>query len=311
MAREEEVFDFSSKEFTKEDLVTALNDMVIEFKNLSAIVPTRLSVHTNELSNFQTGESSETKTDESTELSYENEKLKEIVQSLTEENERSKYVMAAWKKSSEAVSQISTYQRHPKCKFGIGYKGGKSDNHKHSKELNLNKNKLPFISFVKSSSIDTEADHGLPLTKEINYAVNAETQPDQDAPQQEVDNSEFTEEIGWLDYALREREPKETEPKAKKPKVKETKGKAKKEKKQVAEKSVSQSTDTERTPIVIPSGSANRAASPNPNPTEEVPISKPADEVQNQGEHAQQPENTHNPESLTRAESSASATGRS
>ncbi|XP_047314555.1 uncharacterized protein LOC124918450 [Impatiens glandulifera] len=86
MAKEEEVFDFSFEEFIKEDLVTTLNDMVIEFKNLSALVPTRLNVHTDQPSNFQTGESIGTKTDEPVELSYENEKLKETVQSLTEEN---------------------------------------------------------------------------------------------------------------------------------------------------------------------------------------------------------------------------------
>ncbi|XP_047309639.1 uncharacterized protein LOC124913060 [Impatiens glandulifera] len=175
MAKEEEVFDFSSEEFTNEDLVTALNDMIIEFKNIFSLIPIRLNVHTDQPSNFQIGESSGTKTDELVELSYENEKLKETVQSLTEENERSKYVLAAWKKSNEAVNQMSTYQRHPKCKFGLGYKGGKSANRTHSKELNLNKNKISFISFIKSSSTDTEADHEIPLTKEIKYVSPTDT----------------------------------------------------------------------------------------------------------------------------------------
>ncbi|MDQ9782998.1 hypothetical protein, partial [Serratia marcescens] len=35
MADDSEVFDFSSDEFTREDLVTALNDMVIEYRTLS------------------------------------------------------------------------------------------------------------------------------------------------------------------------------------------------------------------------------------------------------------------------------------
>ncbi|XP_047335531.1 uncharacterized protein LOC124939063 [Impatiens glandulifera] len=101
MAKEEEVFDFSCEEFTKEDLVTVLNDIVVEFKNLSSLLPTRLNVHIDKLSNFQTG--------------------------------------------------------------------GKSANRKSSNELNLNKNKLPFIIFVKSSSTDNEADHDSKLAKEIKY----------------------------------------------------------------------------------------------------------------------------------------------
>ena len=35
MADDIEVFDFSSDEFTRSDLITALNDMVIEYRKLS------------------------------------------------------------------------------------------------------------------------------------------------------------------------------------------------------------------------------------------------------------------------------------
>ncbi|MDQ9786282.1 hypothetical protein, partial [Serratia marcescens] len=35
MANDSEVFDFSSDEFTREDLITALNDVVIEYTTLS------------------------------------------------------------------------------------------------------------------------------------------------------------------------------------------------------------------------------------------------------------------------------------
>ena len=35
MADDSEVFDFASDEFTKDDLVNALNEMVVEYKKLS------------------------------------------------------------------------------------------------------------------------------------------------------------------------------------------------------------------------------------------------------------------------------------
>ncbi|XP_047331575.1 uncharacterized protein LOC124935169 [Impatiens glandulifera] len=174
MAKEEEVpnfqeeFDFSSEEFTKEDLVIALNDMVAEFKNLSTILPIRSNVEIRE-SSGTISKPSGTKTYEPIELSCENEKLKEKVQSLTKENERTKYVMDVWKKSSEAVSQMSTYQRHPKCMFGLGYKGSKLANQKSSNGMKLNKGNLSFVRFVKSSSTDNGADHDSKADKEIKY----------------------------------------------------------------------------------------------------------------------------------------------
>ncbi|XP_047339787.1 uncharacterized protein LOC124943296 [Impatiens glandulifera] len=167
MVNQEEVFDFFCEEFTRQDLVTVHNDMVIEFKNLSALVPTRL--------NFHTSESSGTKTDEPTELSCENEKLKETVKSLIEENERSNYMMAAWKRSSESVSQMSSYQRQHNCKFGIGYDDSKSTKRKPSNGLKLGKDKLHFISFVKSSSTNNETVHDSKLAKELKYVCPTDT----------------------------------------------------------------------------------------------------------------------------------------
>ncbi|XP_047335559.1 uncharacterized protein LOC124939092 [Impatiens glandulifera] len=95
MANEEEVFDFTFEEFTQDDLIIALNDMVIKYKNLSELV-----------SNQPTKASGST-----TELSSKNKKLKEKVQLLTEENERTKYVIATWTRSGDDVSQMTSHQR--------------------------------------------------------------------------------------------------------------------------------------------------------------------------------------------------------
>ncbi|XP_047340579.1 uncharacterized protein LOC124944302 [Impatiens glandulifera] len=94
MENDEEVFDFASEEFTREDLITTLNDMVIEYKilsNLVSIQPDNQTIRT-------------------IELSFETEKLKETVKLLTKENERTKYVIVAWMKSGDVVSQMTSHQ---------------------------------------------------------------------------------------------------------------------------------------------------------------------------------------------------------
>ncbi|XP_047331479.1 uncharacterized protein LOC124935061 [Impatiens glandulifera] len=141
MTNDEEVFDFASKEFTREDLIIALNDIVIEYKNLSNLVSTQ--------PDNQTGRTLE--------LTYENERLKEKVQVLTKENERMNYVIAAWTKYGDEVNQMTRHQRPANCKFGLGYDNSNSD--KSCEMSKPKKDKFPFISFVKSTSIDTKASH--------------------------------------------------------------------------------------------------------------------------------------------------------
>ncbi|XP_047309685.1 uncharacterized protein LOC124913108 [Impatiens glandulifera] len=152
MANEKEVFDFASKEFTQEDLITTLNDMVIEYRNLSNLLPTQLN----------------NQTSRTIELSSKNEKLKETIQLLTEENERKQYLIAAWTKSRDYVRQMNSHQRPPNYKFILGYDNRSLD--KPCKELKLSKDKLPFITFVKSTSTNSEACHdSIKPTKELKY----------------------------------------------------------------------------------------------------------------------------------------------
>ncbi|XP_047335480.1 uncharacterized protein LOC124939006 [Impatiens glandulifera] len=85
-----------------------------------------------EPSKTQIGELSEIQTGGPIELSFENEKLKETVQSLIEENERTKYAMDVWKRSRDVVSQMTSHLRPYNCKFGLGYDNRNPDKSKSS-----------------------------------------------------------------------------------------------------------------------------------------------------------------------------------
>ncbi|XP_047314292.1 uncharacterized protein LOC124918083 [Impatiens glandulifera] len=154
MANDEEVFDFASEEFTRVDLITALNDMVIECKKLYVLASTQL----------------DNTTGKTNELSYENKKLKETVQLLTKEKEKTNYLIVAWTKSRDAVNQMMSHQRPANCKFGLGYDNSNLD--KSCKELKPKKGKLPSISFVNGTSTNTQTSHGADESvtkKELKY----------------------------------------------------------------------------------------------------------------------------------------------
>ena len=100
MADDDQVFDFSSDEFSKDDLVNALNDMVIEYKKLSDSFKD-LKSDSKDFSK-QTNETEVLK-NRVFELSVENEKLKAIVQSLSFENNRLNYIFKSWTQSGIAL----------------------------------------------------------------------------------------------------------------------------------------------------------------------------------------------------------------
>ena len=78
MADDSEVFDFASDEFTKTDLVNALNEMVIEYKKLSDSFNEMNLKNKSDSTSFQTIQSDILK-NQVTELSTENKKLKATV----------------------------------------------------------------------------------------------------------------------------------------------------------------------------------------------------------------------------------------
>ncbi|KZV44160.1 hypothetical protein F511_13083 [Dorcoceras hygrometricum] len=102
---EDEVFDFSNTEFTREDLITALNKMVHEYKKLSQTFKEVKAENMNlknssaEPSTVQLGETDSLQI-ELSKLKTENESLRLRSCELESENERLKEVMSSWTQSS-------------------------------------------------------------------------------------------------------------------------------------------------------------------------------------------------------------------
>ena len=154
-ADELEVFDFSSEEFTKIDLINALDEMVIEYKKLSDSFNEINLKNTADSKTFETIETKDLK-NRVDELTVENEKLTAIVQDTSLEIKCLNYVINAWTKSSADLKWLHEQQRPAGCKFGLGFTPNSTD------ESNIKltpKNKLKRISFVKERPADESADH--------------------------------------------------------------------------------------------------------------------------------------------------------
>ncbi|KZV23092.1 hypothetical protein F511_06616 [Dorcoceras hygrometricum] len=121
----EEVFDFSNLEFTREDLVTALNDMVQEYNKLSKsfeeVKAERESYATKaELvssSNIQAALSK---------LATENEELKSRSQEMLNENQWLAGIISSWTRSSASLDKLHGAMKPTGEKYGLGYDGNDS-----------------------------------------------------------------------------------------------------------------------------------------------------------------------------------------
>ena len=178
MADDDQVFDFSSDEFSKDDLVNALNDMVIEYKKLSDSFKD-LKSDSKDFSK-QTNETEVLK-NRVFELSAENEKLKATVQSLSFENNRLNYIFKSWTQSGIALQQLHEQQRPAGCKSGLGYVENNPEESKIKNKMN----------FVKGKSADESADsHADQISQEEIDNLNEKYgQPFKDKPADESADS--------------------------------------------------------------------------------------------------------------------------
>ena len=145
LADDDQVFDFSSNKFSKEELVDALNDMVMEYKNLSE----RMSnIEAENLMLKQQANSLVFKTpvSEINNLRVENSKLNETIFEKDLMIQKLEATVSAWTSSSTSLKNIINEQRSTKCKFGLGYSGAETDG-----ITKVGKT----IQFVKSSHVDT------------------------------------------------------------------------------------------------------------------------------------------------------------
>ncbi|KZV46567.1 hypothetical protein F511_39311 [Dorcoceras hygrometricum] len=128
---ENEVFDFSNSEFTREDLINAVNEMVHEYRKISQTFE-EIKDENNGLKNSSV-ESSNAQLEDTyslnTELSklmIENDLLRNRSCELNSENERLNEVMSSWTKSLVSLSKLHETQKPLNDKSGLGFSVGES-----------------------------------------------------------------------------------------------------------------------------------------------------------------------------------------
>ncbi|KZV52456.1 hypothetical protein F511_20650 [Dorcoceras hygrometricum] len=123
---EDEVFDFSNIEFTREDLISALHEMVDEYRKLSQTFEEvkaenkSLKNSSGEPSVSQLGESDSLKT-EISKLETGNELLRMKSEELTFENDQLNYLVSSWTKSSVSLNKLTDSQKSINDKSGLGF----------------------------------------------------------------------------------------------------------------------------------------------------------------------------------------------
>ncbi|KZV56571.1 hypothetical protein F511_04980 [Dorcoceras hygrometricum] len=121
---EDEVFDFSNIEFTREDLISALHEMVDEYRKLSQTFEEvkaenkSLKNSSGEPSVSQLGESDSLKT-EISKLETGNELLRMKSEELTFENGQLNYLVSSWTKSSVSLNKLTDSQKSINDKSGL------------------------------------------------------------------------------------------------------------------------------------------------------------------------------------------------
>ncbi|KZV28035.1 filament-like plant protein 7 [Dorcoceras hygrometricum] len=155
---DDEVFDFSNTEFTREDLITALNEMVQEYRKLSQKLE-EVKAENVDLKNssveprsVQLGETDSLQV-ELSKLKAENDSLRLRSSELKAENERLNEVMSSWTKSSVSLSKLHEAQKPLNDKSGLGFNVGESSAEKTSTQSHLVCDKFKKTSFVKASVI--------------------------------------------------------------------------------------------------------------------------------------------------------------
>ncbi|KZV38141.1 hypothetical protein F511_38707 [Dorcoceras hygrometricum] len=155
---DDEVFDFSNVEFTGEDLVQALNDMVHEYKSLSHSFE-EIKVKNTSLKNSSITSSSDELEDINslkTELSKlmienyllrnESSELKAGVEKLTKE-------MSSWNQSARALHKQQEIQKSVYDRTGLGFSSSESSEGETSTQSQPAHDKFNKMSFVKANMI--------------------------------------------------------------------------------------------------------------------------------------------------------------
>ncbi|KZV27858.1 hypothetical protein F511_38256 [Dorcoceras hygrometricum] len=154
----DEVCDFSNSEFTREDLINALNELVLEYPKLSKTFE-EIKAENGCLKNSSV-ESSTSQLEDIDSLQTEFSKLKignDLLRTkscdLSSENKRLSQMMSSWTKSSVSLGKLHETQKPLNEKSGLGFSFGESSSEGTSTQSNMDGDKFKKMNFVKASVI--------------------------------------------------------------------------------------------------------------------------------------------------------------
>ncbi|KZV21196.1 hypothetical protein F511_27602 [Dorcoceras hygrometricum] len=157
-ASDDEVFDFSNIEFTREDLVQALNDMVHEYKSLSHTFE-EIKAENASLKNSSEESSSDELEDtdslkiELSKLKIENDLLRNEASELKAEVEKFTKEMSSWTQSARAFHKLQEIQKSVHDRTGLGFSSSESSEGETSTQSQPAYDKFNKMSFVKANVI--------------------------------------------------------------------------------------------------------------------------------------------------------------
>ncbi|KZV50138.1 spindle pole body component 110-like [Dorcoceras hygrometricum] len=147
----EEVFDFSSPEFTREDLVTALNEMVLEYNKVSqSFEEVKAKIESCATNNELI--SSRNMQDALRKLETENENLRSRSEKMLYENQRLAGLIGSWTRSSYYLQKPHGATNPSGDKTGLGYNSDEGSTAKTSSTPRLEWTKFKTMIFEISST---------------------------------------------------------------------------------------------------------------------------------------------------------------
>ncbi|KZV53601.1 hypothetical protein F511_38223 [Dorcoceras hygrometricum] len=155
---DDEVFDFSNVEFTREDLVSALNDMVKEYRKLSHSFEevkaenSDLKNSSAEPSDVEFGEADNLKI-ELSKLTAENELLRKESSELKSEIESLNELVSSLNQSSRSLHKLQESQKPAYDRIGLGFNSSDNSEGETSTQSRLAHDKFNKMSFVKANVV--------------------------------------------------------------------------------------------------------------------------------------------------------------
>ncbi|KZV32044.1 spindle pole body component 110-like [Dorcoceras hygrometricum] len=147
----EEVFDFSSPEFTREDLVTALNEMVLEYKKRSQSFDEVKSERESCAANVDLVGSSNMQAALS-KLVTENEELRSRSEEMRHENQWLAAIISSRTRSYASLKKLHETTKPSGDKIGLGYNSDEGSTAETNSTPRLENTKFETMNFVKSSA---------------------------------------------------------------------------------------------------------------------------------------------------------------